>query len=68
MFANCILFATFWFYGYPCSMKENMALQCLESYGIWQTYWSMYPASLKCRSLKLLKLSAKMYILRFFMY
>ena len=24
----------FLFYGYPCSKKENMALQCPESYGI----------------------------------
>ena len=24
----------FLFNGYPCSKKENMALQCLESYGI----------------------------------
>ena len=24
----------FLFYGYPCLMKKNMALQCPESYGI----------------------------------
>ena len=27
----------FLFYGYPCSKKKNMALQCPESYGIWPT-------------------------------
>ena len=27
----------FLFYGFPCSKKENMALQCPESYGILPT-------------------------------
>ena len=34
MFANCILFAIFLFYGYLCSETEKMALQCPEGYGI----------------------------------
>ena len=67
MFPNCILFVTF------CSMGTLVRRKKTWRYSAWKVMeFDQLMAEIlvyvSCKSLKWLKLSAKMYLLRFFMY